>query len=74
MFSTQFRGTRYLKCRGRVDPLQALAQSTMRADFSSLPDDIIYILAKSLKEEDTVDAYTLMLLVSSGRSDSIPFG
>jgi hypothetical protein len=46
----------------------------MLAHFSRLPEDIIYFLAKSLKEEDVVDACTLMLVVSSARSDAIPSG
>lgn len=37
----------------------------MLIKFSDLPDDIIYVLGKSLKEEGTADVYTLMLLVSS---------
>ncbi|EKM78620.1 hypothetical protein AGABI1DRAFT_128907 [Agaricus bisporus var. burnettii JB137-S8] len=35
----------------------------MLIKFSDLPDDIIYVLGKSLKEEGIADVYTLMLLV-----------
>lgn len=48
-----------------LTPLRTLVQPTMLINFSDLPDDIIYVLGKSLKEEGTADVYTLMLLVSS---------
>lgn len=37
----------------------------MLLSFSNLPDDIIYILGKSLNEQSPADAYAVMLLVSA---------
>lgn len=37
----------------------------MPVDFSSLPDDIVHILGKSMNEESPIDAYNLMILVSA---------